>query len=279
MSLTSLSDNIPVTLQSQQYNNNNNDSSHNQQHRDLNTILTLERLDPNLYRGFSPPYPRYGRIFGGQTVAQALAAAGKTLDNSKFIVHSLHSYFVRPGNDDIPILYRVERTRDGLTFSTRRVVAIQNGKTIFSMDVSFQLSEPGLQHQYTIDFSKLPKPDDVTDWNIVRAKYYNDKRFTQSFRQFVSTGAIQMSIRKIIPNDLIDFLKPQKPYSLWYVKATHKLPDDILSHQTALSYMSDAAFLETVNLPHGSYWGQATIDNDKKPVMSVASIDHAMYVM
>ena len=206
-----------------------------------------------------------------------MVAAGKTLDKNKpFIVHSLHSYFIRPGNDNIPILYSVDRTRDGQSFCTRRVIAIQNGKTIFSMDVSFHVNEPGLSHQYKI-INNLPSPDTLEDWNIVRNRYSNDTRFTKSFRQFVSTSPVQMSIRKIIPSDLHEFLQPQRPYSLWYVKASHTLPNDYMSHCTALSYMSDAAFLETACLPHGTYWASATLHDDNKPVINAASIDHAMW--
>jgi len=117
------------------------DSENQQIEAVLTKILELEEIDTNMYRGVSPAAPRWGRVYGGQTVAQALVASCRTVP-SLFVVHSLHSYFLRPGDDDLPIIYFVERLRNGATFASRRVTALQRGQAIFAMNVSFQKEMP-----------------------------------------------------------------------------------------------------------------------------------------
>src|SRR5215813_2304452 len=124
---------------------------------DLIDILELESLEVNLFRGLSPDEDRQ-RVFGGQVAAQALVAAGRTVDDDRR-VHSLHSYFLRPGDPTIPIVYEVDRIRDGRSFTTRRVIAIQHGKAIFNLAASFQVDEPGPDHQMAMP--DVPDPDDL----------------------------------------------------------------------------------------------------------------------
>jgi hypothetical protein len=124
----------------------------------LGRILDLEELDTNMYRGYSPEVPRWGRVYGGQTCSQALVASCRTVD-AKFIVHSLHAYFLRPGDDDLPIVYYVERLRNGSTFASRRVTALQKGQAIFAMMVSFQVEENGVEHQRTMP--DVPPPESI----------------------------------------------------------------------------------------------------------------------
>ncbi len=127
--------------------------------QDLIRILDLEQIDVNLFRGEHETVV-HSRLFGGQVLAQSLAAADKTVPQDR-LCHSLHGYFLRPGRSDIAVVYRVERIRDGQSFTTRRIVAIQNGEAIFSMDASFQMLETGLEHQ--INLGDIPDPDDLED--------------------------------------------------------------------------------------------------------------------
>lgn len=239
-------------------------------------ILSLEELDPNLYRGFSPSFPRYGRVYGGQTVAQALVAAGKTVQ-PQYIVHSLHSYFIRPGSDDLPILYQVDRARDGQSFCTRRIAGIQRGKTIFTMEVSFQTLEVGLSHQYIAP--KVPLPDDVEDWNVVRHRYADDPRFVPSFRKLARVALqlpFQMDLRRISPSNMDEFLTPNQPARQYmWMRVRGKLGDNNTIHQTALAYMSDFALLETSVIAHATHWASATRSGGQK--IQPASLDHSMW--
>src|SRR4051812_17929003 len=125
---------------------------------DLVTLLDLERLEVNLFRGLSPDEERQ-RVFGGQVAGQALIAAGRTVESDR-LVHSLHAYFLRPGDPNIPIIYDVDRIRDGKSFTTRRVVAIQHGRAIFNLAASFQVQEDGPEHQYAMP-EGVPEPDDL----------------------------------------------------------------------------------------------------------------------
>ena len=239
-------------------------------------ILTLEELDLNLYRGYSPVFPRYGRVYGGQTVAQALIAAGKTVP-PQYIVHSLHSYFIRPGSDDLPILYQVDRARDGQSFCTRRIAGIQRGKVIFTMEVSFQILEPGLSHQYIAP--KVPMPDDVEDWNVVRHRYANDQRFVPSFRKLARVALqlpFQMDLRRISPSNMDEFLTPNQPARQYmWMRVRGKLGSNNTIHQTALAYMSDFALLETSVIAHATHWASATKSGGQK--IQPASLDHSMW--
>ena len=137
--------------------------------QDLITLLDLETIEVNIFRGQSPDENRQ-RVFGGQVAGQALVAAARTIDEPGRMVHSLHAYFLRSGDPGVPILYEVDRIRDGKSFSTRRVVAIQHGKAIFNVQASFQKPEPGLEHQIAMP-TDVPDPDSLPDFKSLMEPY------------------------------------------------------------------------------------------------------------
>src|ERR1700748_2914459 len=134
--------------------------------RDALALLDLEQIEEDIFRGLSPE-GRVRRVFGGQVLGQALVAAMRTIESSR-ICHSLHAYFLRPGDPRVPILYEVDRSRDGHSFTARRVVAIQHGKQIFNLAASFQTPEPGFQHQF--EMPNVPPPEQLEDETEVRRK-------------------------------------------------------------------------------------------------------------
>ncbi|MDQ0313831.1 acyl-CoA thioesterase-2 [Amorphus orientalis] len=202
------------------------------------------------------------RVFGGQVIGQSLVAATRTVEGRG--VHSLHGYFMRPGDPEVPILYQVERIRDGRSFTTRRVVAIQHGKAIFSMSASFQVDEDGLDHQ--IDLPEgLPMPEDLPS--------------EQEFKERVIDGAPE-NVRRYWqrerpierrPVDLRHYLTREKldPYQYVWVRTTGPLPPDRESHACVLAYASDLTLLDTSLFPHGTSVFDKTIQT--------ASLDHAMW--
>lgn len=223
--------------------------------------LDLERLDRDLFRGFSPDDGR-PRVFGGQVAAQALVAAVRTITDRK--VHSLHAYFLRPGDPKLPILYEVDRIRDGSSFSTRRVVAIQEGEAIFSMGASFQRDEEGFDHQRPMP--EVAPPDSVpsTDELVRKAA---DETGHPIFR------FLERLERPIVVHDL-DPSDPRKPerrtgeHAVWF-RARGALPDDPLLHQCVLTYASDLTLLDSSLRQHGLTWFD--------PSLQVASLDHAIW--
>jgi acyl-CoA thioesterase-2 len=223
-------------------------------------ILDLEELEVNLFRGRSPQEERQ-RVFGGQVAGQALVAACRTVSGG--LVHSLHAYFLRPGDPRVPILYSVDRIRDGRTFTTRRVVAIQHGGAIFHLSASFQPDEPGFDHQDPMPAA--PDPESVPTW-----------------RERVAP------VLDAVPPEMRAWLDRERPIELRYVgevpilsavprpadqqawlRADGKLPDDLALHQCIVAYASDMTLLDTALLPHGVAW------SDEHFVM--ASLDHAMW--
>lgn len=225
---------------------------------ELIDVLTLEQIEVNLFRGRSPPDERT-RIFGGQVVAQALTAAYKTVDAS--ICHSLQSYFIRPGDPTIPVLYQVERSRDGKSFATRRVIAIQHGEQIFNMACSFQAPEGGFDHQS--DMPEAPPPetiaDDIERWRVA---YKDDAAATA---RWVRERPIEM--RPINP---VNLLAPEKqaPRQMVWFRARENCGDDVALNQTLLAYASDYSLLGTALLPHGATW----LSN-----VQTASLDHILW--
>jgi acyl-CoA thioesterase-2 len=205
-------------------------------------LLALETLEENLFRGQSENIGG-PRVFGGQVIGQALTAAARTVPEKRF-AHSLHAYFLRPGDMEYPIIYNVERTRDGGSFTTRRVVAIQKGEPIFDMALSFHKKEKGPSHQ--IDMSDIP------------AKH-------RDF--FLRERPIEM--RHLPGESMFDEPTNQLPYKHVWMKAAGKLPDEVLQHQAILAYASDMGLLSTSMLPH-------KLSYAKGNVMS-ASLDHAMW--
>jgi acyl-CoA thioesterase-2 len=235
-------------------------SDDNEPVKDLLALLDLEKIEENIFRGVSPK-DRSQRVFGGQVLGQALVAAGRTVEDR--IAHSLHAYFLVAGDPKVPILYEVDRSRDGSSFSSRRVVAIQHGRQIFHMSVSLQKPETGLEHQ--IEMPKVPPPEDLPSEDDFRAKIV-DKIPEQYRDHFVRKRPIELR-----PVDRTDIFAPQKrsPHQSVWVRATGELPPDIALQQCVLAYASDMTLLDTSLLPHGIGW----FDNR----VQMASIDHAMW--
>ncbi len=194
-------------------------------------------------------------------VAQALRAASHTVEGR--YAHSLHAYFMRPGDPKIPIIYEVERTRDGGSFSTRRVIAIQHGKVIFTMSCSFHMGEPGFAHQ--IDMPNVPDPDDLPSESEILTQYI-DKMPTQLQAYWKGERAIEVR-----PVDFGRYLSPEKaaPVQQAWVRPTGPLPDDLFVHQCAIAFATDIALLDTALVPHGR-----TIFD---PRIALTSIDHALW--
>lgn len=235
-------------------------SENNNPVADLIALLDLEPIEVNIFRGVSPK-DRSQRVFGGQVLGQALVAATRTIEDR--ICHSLHAYFLVPGDPKVPILYEVDRSRDGKSFSSRRVVAIQHGRQIFHMSVSFQVAEQGLEHQ--IDAPKVPPPDECPSEDDFR-RAMADKVPEQYREHFLRQRPIELR-----PIDRTDIFAPKKrpPYQSVWVRATGPLPDDVALQQCVLAYASDMTLLDTGLAPHGIGWFDERIQ--------MASIDHAMW--
>ena len=220
-------------------------------------LLDLEAIEVNIFRGGSPPAERQ-RVFGGQVAGQALVAAARTVEPENR-VHSLHAYFLRPGDSRVPILYEVQRIRDGLSFVTRRVTAIQHGRAIFSLSASFQVPEDGFDH--SSEMPDVPAPESLPTvqerWAEIAAEH-DDPRFELD---------LPFDLRNCdwSPKDRERALPP---FQRIWMKATGTLPDDPVLHACALTYASDMTLLDTALLPHAL----GPIDN-----VFMASLDHAMW--
>lgn len=228
---------------------------------ELVSLLALERLEENLFRGQSQDLG-WGLVFGGQVLGQALSAAVQTVPSDR-AVHSLHGYFLRPGNVSKPIIYDVDRIRDGRSFTTRRVVAIQAGRAIFNLSASFQLEEPGFEHQG--EMPSAPPPDGLKSERELWME-----RLERIPKKFHARATAKRPI-EIVPVDPVDPLHPEvkEPQHQVWVRASGALPDDPALHRYLLAYCSDFGFMTVAMRPHGATW----ID----PSMQVASIDHAMW--
>lgn len=219
-------------------------------------LLALERIEVNTFRGRHPVEERQ-RTFGGQVAAQSLMAAGLTVDVGA--VHSLHSYFLRPGDPSIPILYEVDRIRDGRSFTTRRVVAIQHGRAIYNMQASFHVDEVSLEHQITMPV--VPGPDtiprledrireaggDVDEW--FKREHPIDQRFV---------GELPWS-----PN------RSKEPHQEIWIRADGELTDNPLLHACVITYASDMSLMDSILLPHSIRWDDGSFMG--------ASLDHCMW--
>jgi len=230
--------------------------------KDLIDLLDLEQIEKNYFRGISPA-EGWQRVYGGQVLGQALVAASRTVDADRH-AHSLHGYFLRPGDVSLPILYTVDRIRDGKSFTTRRVVAVQRGKAIFSMSISFQIDEQGLSHQ--ADMPDVPPPEDLKSEAELYADHLDD--IPEELRES-DTHKPPIEMRPV--EQRFDLLKPRKrpPNHACWMKSWETLPDDRRLHQCVLAYLSDWSLLETAMLPHA-----LSIAQDK---VQVASLDHAMW--
>ncbi len=222
-------------------------------------LLDLERIEHDIFRGVSPK-SRWQRVFGGQVAGQALVAAGRTVDPERR-VHSLHSYFVRPGDPAIPIVYEVDRVRDGRSFSTRRVIAIQDGKSIFSLSASFQLVQDGIEHQEPMpdapDPQRLPMLDERIGDSPEVAAFYRVLPRPIDIR-YVDDPPWQQRAHG-----------PRPGLSRVWMKADGTLPDDPLLHVCVLTFASDMTLLDSVLARHGLANGPDQI--------TMASLDHAMW--
>lgn len=225
---------------------------------DLVRLLDLESIEVNIFRGRSPDVHRQ-RVFGGQVAGQALVAAARTVDDA-YRVHSIHGYFLRPGDPTIPILYEVDRIRDGRSFITRRVVAIQHGKAIFNLSTSFHIHEEGLDHQTPMP-SDVPAPETLPD-------------FQTRYREWADLMGEDFERDRPIDVRHVDWEPADRkqalpPYQRVWLRADGVLPDDPVLHVCVLTYASDMTLLDTSLLPHAV----GAMDSG----IMMASLDHAMW--
>ena len=228
---------------------------------ELTELLKLEPIETSIFRGQSQNLG-WGRVFGGQVLGQALSAAQQTVDDNRH-VHSFHSYFLRMGDCSIPVVYIVDCIRDGHSFSTRRVVAVQKGQPIFNMSASFQIEEEGFEHQDNMP--EVPSPKGLQNEHDL-ARQYHDVIPPQLLKRLTSDTPIEIRFA-----DPVDPLKKpiRQPTSKVWIRTNGKLADDPGLHKYLLAYASDFQFLATSLYPHGAAAFQ-------KPVQA-ASLDHAMW--
>jgi len=225
----------------------------------LLTLLDLEKIEENVFRGVSADH-RVQRVFGGQVLGQALVAASRTVDPAR-LCHSFHAYFLRPGNPRQPILYEVDRSRDGTSFTARRVVAIQNGAHIFTLAASFQKVEAGFEHQAAMP--AVTPPEALEDEQQVQLR---DPGLPPAVREWVARER-PFEIRAAVSRGFGD-RAPRPPLDYLWLKARGTLPDDPATHRALLAFVSDMTLLDTALLPHGK-----SIFSD----VQVASLDHAIW--
>jgi acyl-CoA thioesterase-2 len=223
-------------------------------------LLDLEVIEVNIFRGLSPDEQRQ-RVFGGQVAGQALVAAGRTVEDGKQ-VHSLHAYFLRPGDPMVPILYEVDRIRDGRSFTTRRVVAIQHGKAIFNLAASFHCDEPGPEHQ--VAMPDVPDPESLPTFKERMAPYKDFLGDWYERPRPIDARHVTKSPLERSPDE------PLPPRQQLWIKADGELPDDPLLHACIVAYESDFTLLDTALLPLAiRSWNDGTT--------MMASLDHAMW--
>jgi acyl-CoA thioesterase-2 len=222
----------------------------------IEEILDLEKLEVNMFRGgvFSPESGFLQRTFGGHVAGQSLVSAVRTVE-PRYQVHSLHGYFLRPGDARAPTVYLVERLRDGGSFATRRVNAVQHGETIFSMSASFQTDQSGIEHQDAMPAA--PPPDDLPSFRSGGA--FDDAGFAQFAEWDV----------RIVPRDqVVEIPGMASQQQVWF-RHTDPLPDDPVLHICALAYLSDLTLLGSAQVHHP----------DERKHLMIASLDHAMWFM
>ena len=219
-------------------------------------ILDLEVIEVNIFRGQSPDEKRQ-RVFGGQVAGQALVAAGRTVERGR--VHSLHAYFLRPGDVEVPILYEVDRIRDGRSFTTRRVVAIQHGRAIFNLSASFHVDEDGVDHQ-------LPAPD-APDPESLPTFHERHAEWAEAMGDWY-TRPRPIDVRHVAEPPRAR-MGPRPPCQQVWMRADGTLPDDPLLHACVVAYASDMTLLDSILLAHGVSWDD--------PRLMGASLDHAMW--
>lgn len=220
----------------------------------LTRLLDLEYIDVDLYRGQHPENSR-SRTYGGQVIAQALMAAGRTVDRGR--VHSLHSYFLRPGDPTVPILFKVDRIRDGRSFTTRRVVALQRSEAIYSLQASFHVDEASIEHQ--IDMPEVPEPE-----TIEPIAPFVDNENASDF--LLRRRPIDMRYIGEPPHISGE---PREPRRQLWMRANGTLPEDPLLHACIVAYASDMGLVEVMIRPHSGTWFDGSF--------MVASLDHCMW--
>ena len=226
----------------------------------LAETLQLERLEVNLFRGTTPDN-RPGRIFGGQVIAQSLLAAYETVEDR--VCHSLHCYFIRPGDPTVPIVFEVDRSRDGGSFTTRRVIAVQHGQQIFNLAASFQVAEEGFEHQAPMP--KAPGWKDLPDERAVRLEMM--KKHPEQFKEWMDR---HQPIELRSEDARTYFTRgPSEPESASWIRCRDPVGEDFRMHQVVLAYASDMNLLSTSMRPHGVHW--------QTPGFQSASLDHAMW--
>lgn len=224
-------------------------------------LLDLEYIEHNIFRGESIDIGS-GTVFGGQALAQSLVAAQRTVDDDR-VPHSMHGYFILPGDVDAPIVYEIDRLRNGNSFTTRRIVAIQHGRAIFNMAASFQTPEEGVEHQS--ERPEVPGPDALPrELDLIREA---KSQIPEELRSYY-TRERPIEFRPVEPVDPFDpDLKPPANH-VWF-RARGPLPDDRLTHQSVLAYASDYGLLGTALRPHGLSLVQ--------PNLQLATLDHAIW--
>lgn len=229
---------------------------------ELLNLLDIERLEVDLFRGIGSGGETTTRIFGGHVIAQALAAAYRTVPDER-LCHSLHAYFIRPGDPAIPVIYSVDRARDGGSFTTRRVVAVQHGRQILNMSASFHVAEEGWEHQHTMP--EVDGPEGLEGRGELRRRY-GDRVPERLRADFLRPRAIE--IREVTPRDLLDPEPTDDTNHLWFRMRQAKGASPAMQH-CLLAYASDMHLLGSSLRPHGLTWF-------RRQVMT-ASLDHAMW--
>jgi acyl-CoA thioesterase-2 len=226
-------------------------------------ILDLEPLEVNLFRGRSPQ-SRWQRVFGGQVIGQALVAACRTVEDvTARPPHSLHAYFLLGGDPKVPIIYEVDRIRDGKSFTTRNVKAIQHGRAIFSMSVSFHLSEPGLAHQ--VKMPDVPKPDALPSEAEIKERIL--PLMPEPVRRYYERER-PIELRPVEYSRYLGEKSEDGRFNVW-IRATGRLPDEPAIHQCVLAYASDMMLLDAALIPHGR-----SVFSEE---IMAASLDHALW--
>lgn len=224
-------------------------------------LLDLEKIEENLFRGHSPD-ESWQRVFGGQVIGQALVAAYRTVEDR--VCHSLHGYFIRPGDPKIPIVYEVDRARDGRSFSTRRVVGIQHGKQIFNLAASFQKPETGFEHHAAMP--DVPMPEDLPSEMELREEVARQLP-TEIAKHFARERPIE--IRPINPQKYINPEPMLAVQHVWFRARKAVDEGNIALNQCVMAYASDMTLLDTCVRPHGVSWLSGKVQT--------ASLDHAMW--
>src|SRR5437588_11952106 len=229
----------------------------------LLAVLDLEPLEVNLFRGRSPQVT-WQRVFGGQVVGQALVAACRTVDVAERPPHSLHAYFLLAGDPKVPIIYEVDRIREGKSFTTRRVIAIQHGQAIFAMAVSFHRDEPGLTHQAKMP--DVPKPEELPSEAEIKERVL--PLMPEPVRRYYERER-PIELRPVEYARYLGKKFDDGRFHVW-IRATGRLPDEPAVHQCVLAYASDMTLLDSALIPHGRTVFEKTI--------MAASLDHALWL-